>query len=400
MPTRRGSRPSHVRPRPPSTGRPSPQRQRVPAPDAYRLKQARGLDGRRRGVPLPARLLLLVAVIALGAVVFTTATGGLGSLVGALGSSVASVVDRITATPQPSATQLVVTDSPVIASPTEPYTSQSAVDLEITVPESLVGDSAAVVRIYLTLEGQVPAPIGEVAMGGTVKLIVPVDLTPGRNDFNATIVRSGVESEPSPIVTYIYDTEPPVITVTSPKDGATVNGGTVTVEGSTQPRTTLLARNDANGTSLSSQAGPDGTFTLDLPLEPGPNGLRIVGTDPAGNTGELILSVVRGNGTLTATLTASSYRISVGSLPSSLQLGVLVTDPDGKLLEGAAITFTLTVPGIPPVAMDAVTGADGRASFTTTLPTGVTAGAGLATVLVATAEFGSTSTQKAITILP
>ena len=47
----------------------------------------------------------------------------------------------------------------------------------------------------------------------------------------------------------------------------------------------------------------------------------------------------------------------------SLQLRVLVTDPDGQPLEGATVTFSLTVPGIPPVAegADAITGGDGRA---------------------------------------
>jgi protocatechuate 3,4-dioxygenase beta subunit len=81
-------------------------------------------------------------------------------------------------------------------------------------------------------------------------------------------------------------------------------------------------------------------------------------------------------------------------------MSVLVTDPDGHPLEGAAVTFNLTVPGIPPIARDVVTGGDGRATFTTTLPAGVTAGAGLATVIVATAEFGTVSAQKTITIVP
>jgi hypothetical protein len=113
----------------------------------------------------------------------------------------------------------------------------------------------------------------------------------------------------------------------------------------------------------------------------------------------LIFSVVRGSGALAATLTASSYRISIASLPVSLQLSVLVTNPDGLPLEGAAVTFSLTVPGIPPVAKDAITGGDGRATYTTTLSGGLQAGPGLATVLVATTDFGTASTQKTITIV-
>lgn len=399
MPTRREGRASHVRPRPPSTGRPAPQRARVPAPDSYRLKQARGLDRRRRGLPMTARLLLVVAVVALGGAVFATASGGIGSLVRALGASLSGFVNDISATSAPSATPTVVADAPVIASPAEPYTNQPSVDLEVTIPSEYVGDPTVRVRVYLALEGQEPAAITETTVGSTIRLIVPVDLTPGRNDLSATIVDSGIESEASPIVTYILDTEPPAFVLSEPQDGETVNRPDVAIAGATQPRTTLLARNDANGTSISGQAGADGTFNLDLPIELGPNAIRLKGTDPAGNEGELTFSVVRGSGDLTATLTSSANRVSVATLPVSLQLNVLVSDPDGLPLAGATVTFNLTVPGIPPVAKEAVTGGDGRATFTTTLPTGVTVGSGIATVVVATDAFGETSANKTITFV-
>ena len=398
MPTRRGSHASHVRPRPPSTGRPTPQRVRVPAPDAYRLRQARGLESRRRGMPLPARLMLMLAVVALGVAVFMSATGGLGPLVGSIGSSLSGLVSRITATPLPSATPVVVTGAPTIAAPAEPYTNLETADLQVSVPVEYVGNSTAHLRIYLAFEGQSPAPIAEVPVGATITQIVPVELTPGRNDLSATIVEDAIESSASPVVTYILDKDPPKITVSSPKAGATINRALVSITGTTQPRTTLLARNQANGTSVAGTAATDGSFTLDLPIDAGPNTIKINATDPAGNVGQLSLSVVRGSGKLTATLTASAYRISVASLPRSLQLSVLVTDPDGHPLAGADVTFTLTVPGIPPVAKEAVTGADGRATYTTTLPKGVTVGAGLATALVATESFGTTSAQKTITI--
>src|SRR5262245_20751169 len=140
MTTRRGGRPSHVRPRPPSTGRPAPQRVRVPQPDAYRLRQARGLDKRRRGLPLPARLLLVLAVVALGGAVYGTATGSIGSLVRALGTSLAGFVGEITATPTPSSTPLIIADAPIIATPSEPYTNQPRADLEVSVPIEVIGD--------------------------------------------------------------------------------------------------------------------------------------------------------------------------------------------------------------------------------------------------------------------
>lgn len=371
----------------------------MPAPDAYRLKQAKGLDRRRRGLPLPARLLLVLALAGLGGAVFLTAGGGLGTLGGALSTSLSKFFDKIVATPEPSASEVLAAAAPVVATPSEPYTNLATVDLQITVPVVTVGNTAARLRVYLTLEGQAPAVIKEVPIGSTVRMIVPVDLTPGRNDFHATIAEAGIESEPSPVVTFILDTDPPKIVLTSPNDGGTVNRPTAVIVGTTQPRTTLLARNATNGQSFSGVAGSDGAFSLNLPLEPGANAITIDGRDPAGNMGELALSVVRGSGKLTATLTSSAYRIATSSLPVSLQLSVLVLDPDGQPITGAAITFTLTVPGIPPVSKDAVTGGDGRATFSTTLPSGVTVGNGIATAFVTTTDYGTTSAAKTINVV-
>lgn len=353
----------------------------------------------RRTLPLAARILLAVAVAGLGVVVFAAAVGGLGALVGALGSSFRGFFDDILATPSPSATGVVVVDSPVIAAPSEPYTNQASVDLDISLPQDLAGNSAAAVRIYLTLEGQTPTPIKQAPVGPTPRLIVPVELTAGRNDFSATIVEGDAESESSPVVTFILDQEAPAIRITSPKNGETINSDTVTIEGTTQGRSSISARNEANGISVVGSAGSDGGFSVSLPLEPGPNGIKVTVTDPAGNASEQVLNAVRGSGTLTATLSASAYRISAAKLPATIQLAVLVTDPNGQPLEGASVTFSLTVPGIPPLTFDTATGGDGRAVFSTTLPQSVTPGAGNATVLVNTTDYGSTSDQRTITIV-
>ena len=60
------------------------------------------------------------------------------------------------------------------------------------------------------------------------------------------------------------------------------------------------------------------------------------------------LTVSRGSGKLRASLSASAYSISRARLPQTIQLTVTVDDPDGKPLEGAEVTFTLSIPGIRP----------------------------------------------------
>ena len=81
-----------------------------------------------------------------------------------------------------------------------------------------------------------------------------------------------------------------------------------------------------------------------------------------------------------------------------MTLFATVTDPDGQPLAGAAVTFTLSMPGIPTVTIDGTTDAQGKASFKTTIPKGAAVGQGSATVLVSTDTFGSTQDFTVITI--
>jgi hypothetical protein len=91
-------------------------------------------------------------------------------------------------------------------------------------------------------------------------------------------------------------------------------------------------------------------------------------TDPAGNVTEAKLTVRRGSGKLTVTLSASTYEIKRSKLPESITLYATATDPDGRALAGADVTFTLSMPGIPTVTVDTKTSATGKASFKTTSP--------------------------------
>lgn len=395
MTTRRGS--SHVRPRPPSSGRSQPVK--VAAPDRRRVRQHRGLDARRRRPPLATRTLLGLSVVALAVAALVVANGGIGPVLSTLGAGIGSAFGRLTATPLPSPTQLIPTDSPQIASPAQPYTNQAMVDLAVTVPREVVGDPGAKVRIYLALEGLEPAPVVDQQVGTTGRMVIPFELTPGRNDITATLFRGDEESEPSPIVTYFLDQEPPKITVTSPKNGAAIDTLEVTVKGTTQAGTTLVALNAGNGTSISTTTAKDGTFQFGLVLGPGANQITITGTDPAGNVGETKLKLLQGSAEMSVRLTASSYSIRVSKRPANLQLVAFVTDPSGAPLAGASAFFTIQIPGLGPISNELVTGSDGRAQFTTPLVGTLTTGGGLGTVLVTSDLYGTSTDRVTLTFV-
>ena len=173
----------------------------------------------------------------------------------------------------------------------------------------------------------------------------------------------------------------------------------MTISGTTQPGTSLVALNAANATSISSQADKDGKFEFGMLLAPGTNSITITGTDPAGNTNKVTLKLLQGSKEMGVRLTASSYRISASKHPASMQLAVLVTDPTGTPLVGATAFFTLQIPGLAPISNSLVTGADGRAVFTTPLVGQITVGGGLGTVLVTSDLYGTSSDRVTLTFV-
>jgi hypothetical protein len=150
---------------------------------------------------------------------------------------------------------------------------------------------------------------------------------------------------------------------------------------------------------LNSSLSEDGTFAIVLPIEEGPNGITITSTDPAGNVGSLVVSYRRGTGALSAAVTASAYSISVRRLPVTLELGVFVTDPDGKPVANARVTFILTVPGIQPITVERRTGEDGRSAYRTRIPKGATTGQAQVSVLVRAGTLGSTTDRTVVRLV-
>lgn len=397
MTTRRDQRQAHVRPRPPSSGRPAPVKVKPRSPGPTRIASHRAVQ-RPGGLPVYWQIALVFGVVLLGALVLYAGVGGIGMVARGVSSTLGGFVSNVTSTPSPRASIPVVADAPTLAQPKEPYTQLGTVDLVVTVPPAVQGSTDQRIKVYLTLPDQAPTAITEVEITDGQRTVIPVDLQKGINDFQVSIVGPGGESDFSAVARYVFDATPPKVTITSPKNNGVVNGKAVIVKGKTQARTTLLARNDANGSSVGGTAGADGTFQLSLALAPGSNKITITGTDPAGNVAEAAVTVRRGSGKLTASLTASDYRIKRSQLPESITLSATVTDPDGKALANADITFTLSIPGIPTVTVDGKTNKNGKASFKTTIPKGADPGQGSATVLVTSDEFGSTQDFTVITI--
>ena len=354
---------------------------------------------RSRGLPLPARLLLGFSVVLLGVVILWASTGQLGHVVADFGGALSGMVSRIAASPTPVAAIVPVYPPPSLIVPEESYTNVPSVDLHGLTDAGVAGRTDFKIRIYqiLGVETNPPALVREIPVAAIPQFTVPgVTLEKGIDFFTATLIGpDGHETAASKPVRYVYDTSKPKINLSSPKDGATINAATVDIVG-TGPVAEQRRRPQRGQRNVEERQPParPATSAFRCPSSPEPNGLTLTSTDPAGNESQLVISVLRGDGKLAATLTPSSNQYPSTKLPSPLTLTAIVTDPDGHPVDGASVTFTLSIPGIDPVTFDATTDATGHAIFQTTVPNGATVGNGLATILVDTKDFGTVSSAS------
>lgn len=346
---------------------------------------------------------MVLAVVALGGGVLLVASGGLGRAAAALGSTFDGFVGDLTSTPVPSDPPVTVSSAPTFEAPAEPYTNQSAIDLIGTVPAAVVGAADSVVRIYVAIGEGERGIVTEIPIGATQRFVAPgITLSPGTNTFSATIVGpTDLESESSATIAYVLDTAKPKVTISSPRNNAVVNSRTVKVVGLTQARSTLSAHNLTTNATVTGAADGKGAFSLVVPIGTGINKIELSATDPAGNVNAATVSVRRGTGALTANVSASFYQVKVSKLPEPVTIAVKVNDPDGNPLAGASVTFTITVPGVPPIASSALTTSSaGTASFPTSIPRGATADRQISiTAIVTTTEYGDVTDRTVISLL-
>lgn len=365
-------------------------------------RRARGVR-RSHGLPWPVRLLLTASVSALGVFALMAASGGLPGFVSGLGGAIGSAVSSFDATPTPTPVAGGPLAAPVLDQPIEAYTNQPTVAVSGRLPSVVVGLAGYRIRLYAAAADAPAVKVAEIeAPGSTALFTIPgVGLANGANEFTATVVdATGAESSPSEPVRYVLDRSIPRVVLTAPKDGATVAGATLDLVGTTQSRSALVARNEANGAVVTGTAAGDGSFTLTIPVVPGPNGISIQTTDPAGNTSTLELAVTRSGEALTVTLGSSAYRLRVSKLPATITLTATVIGPDGGPLVGTAALFSLSIPGVPVITGTVTTDATGIASFRVTVPAGAGTGTVPATVFVSVPGTGEASARTVITILP
>jgi hypothetical protein len=351
-------------------------------------------------MPIPVRAFFVLIVVALGAVILYSATGQIGKVVAGFGTAISQAMAGFGNGPSPSSSVGPIAPAPSLDAPATAYTNQAAVDITGTVPLSVLGSDEYTISLYQQLQGQQPALIREqIAVPQTASFTIPgVKLVTGANVFSAAIVGPGGESPRSRPITYVLDTVKPKLTIMSPKNGARVNGTSVSVTGRTQARSEILALNATNHASTTATADNNGAFTIAVPISLGANLITITATDPASNASSVSLTLTRGAGKLTMDLVSDRYSFSAKS-GATIRFTATLLDPNGKPIANQLVVFTISIAGIPADVKMAKTDTSGRATVAESVgPGAANSGRNHTGPVIATADTPLGHVQKSIVI--
>ena len=362
---------------------------RYPAPAAERLRPYR--RRRRDPIPLVLRVGLAGTLLVLGVVTTAAASGLLGGALSGLGSTVARVFSAPLTGPSPTPSPGGIPGAPRLVLDGSGWTNQHDFVVHGFVPAGL-DQTGTWVRIYINGE-----QAAEQALQGTQDFSVNVVIPDGPSQITATIVTLTGEGPESAPIQVVFDGVPPPLTISAPKNGASVTGVSVTVKGTTQPASTVTIRNDTNG-GRASDVATDGTFAIGISVAGGTNALTVTAEDPAGNSTSTQLTVTGGSGKASVSVSLSSSSFSLKTLPAAITATARVVGPDGRPVNGAVVVFTFQIPGVGPVQSPGIVTSNGVATFSTQIPMGATAGAGLVTAQATTDNVGTISGSAAFRI--
>jgi len=210
-----------------------------------------------------------------------------------------------------------------------------------------------------------------------------IPLRRGENRLTATFRGPFGEGPRSPELIVIRDDVAPEVTVSDPPPGKEIVTEQVTISGRTEPGAQLMVANAATERSTPAEVSADGSFGALIDLASGSNDLSLQATDAAGNIASAQLTLIRGEVTTPARLILSQTAFAITRLPGSISLRVLVVDSAGAPVDGAAVVFSLSPPGLPTTTYSTVTVRGTASWLDVSMPRGgATAGEGFATARV------------------
>ncbi|HUG48583.1 MAG TPA: hypothetical protein VMP67_09240 [Candidatus Limnocylindria bacterium] len=279
----------------------------------------------------------------------------------------------------PRASPAAIPPAPVLLPVEQSLVAAAQIDLQVELPSQLAAREGYRLRVYvndeLVQERRLPA--GETAD------LAGVPLRQGPNWITAAIHGPGGESLHSTALLVERDDQPPLITLSAPDPARGVFTEQVSLRGQTEPHALLTVRNATTDQALEVEADGAGRFQLRLTLAMGQNAITLRSRDLAGNRSRATLRLRRVESRAEIGLEVTPAELSLEELPAPLRLVARIRGLRGEPLDGAQVTFSLSVPGQGTLTYGTLS-SDGLASWDDVrIPAdGARAGHGLATVMV------------------
>lgn len=278
----------------------------------------------------------------------------------------------------PGASRQPLPPAPRIVAPAEALIAAATVDVELELPDWLTPRGDYRLRIYVNegLARELRLPREQPAR------VADIPLEQGDNRISAAIVGPAGESLHSPAIHLVRDDEPPVIHVSAPTARSVHTSG-VTVRGRTEPGAALTVRNPSSDEEFDIVIGADGRFELELSLALGDNVITLRAVDAAGNRSRATLRLVRLQSKAVVSLEAQPSTFKLADLPTTLNVAAALTGLQGELVDGAPVTFSISVPGQQTSTYQTTSRAGQAAWSGVRIPAdGARQGSGLVTVMV------------------
>lgn len=288
----------------------APEKRRTPPPhDRYRaIARAAKAKRLRRRLPALATGIVWGLVLASAVLVADAAGAAITRAGGSLNAAVTNAVQVPVATAQ---LKLGETTGQVGAAPlldaTPQYTKEPALIIQGIVPSFGRADGR---KVSVALNNATAIVVPFDANG---HFAVPVTLVEGTNQLVVALESPTKERIAATTVTVVLDRVPPPLTLSKPKNGDTVDGPNVTVDGKAEPGATVLVNDHLV------IVGQDGSFSDAVSAPAGTLPLTVIARDRAGNETRTQLSV-----TVTAPATTSGATLTVTLANATVKPGGFV----------------------------------------------------------------------------
>lgn len=268
---------------------------------------------------------------------------------------------------------------PTLKGPATNFTRDRDWQVTILIPAELPDRRQTRLALYRGDELVTDTPVRRAA----AQTLEAIPLRRGENRLTAAFRGPFGEGPRSPELVVIRDDVAPEVTVSDPLPGKEIVTEQVTISGQTEPGAQVTVANAATEISSPAEVSDDGSFRALIDLASGSNDLSLQATDAAGNIASAQLTLIRGEVTSPVRLILSQTAFLLARLPGSISLRVMVVDSAGTPVDGAAVVFSLSPPGLPTTTYSTVT-VRGMASWLdVSMPrAGATAGEGFATARV------------------